>query len=227
MQALDLVQYSLLTLGLFLFVPSLAHGVFRPMAPWYLVPSCTLAGAAFLLPGRSRTPAIALTIWKLRLSAVLAIGFAPFVFWYRNGGENTYLWSGAFLAVLCFFWHLGEYAGLFRAAASQAGAATLCRRTTLLRQWILYVAVVPLISLHVSFAAWPLVKSQYAFREVFSLWLRTPLLFAVVLSAPVLLFFVFAGSFRHAAVGWPNEIWQEIAPQESDRTPVSTVSQAS
>ncbi len=209
-RTLDALQYSLFVLGLFLLVPSFGRGWFKPMTPWYLVPSATLLSSVLLLPGGSRKAELVAAFWRLRTSAVLALGFSPFIYWYRNVGTSIYLLLGAFCAVLFFFWHLGEYAGLLEKAAAKANESQLKQRAILIRQALLYLGVAPLISLHVAFLIWPLVMPHYSFNDVASLWFHTPLPFVGIMSLSPALFFLYIGAFRRRALHWSDPVWQEL-----------------
>lgn len=209
-RTLDALQYSLFVLGLFLLVPSFGRSWLKPMTPWYLVPAITLLGSVLLLPGRSGDPGLAAVLWRLRTSAALALGFSPFIYWYCNVGSNIYLLLGAFLAVLFFFWHLGEYAWLLEKAAVKADELRLEQRARLARQVLLYLGAVPLISLHVSFLIWPLVMPSYSPSDVSSLWFHTPLWIVGIMSLPPALFFLYIGAFRRRALHWPDPVWQQL-----------------
>ncbi len=210
MRTLDALQYSLFALGLFLLVPSFNQGWFKAMTPWYLIPLVALLAAVLLLPPCSGEPWLANGLWRLRASAILTLGFSPFIYWYRNLGGNLYLLIGAFLAVLFFFWYLGEYTELFRKVAAKADEPRLEQRARLVRQVLLYLGAVPLISLHVSFLVWPLVMPNHSFSDAAALWFHAPLPFLGVMTLPPALFFLFIGAFRRSAMHWPDPVWQQL-----------------
>lgn len=217
-RALDILQYSLFVLGLFLLVPPLARDWFNPMTPWYLVPAVPLAAPALLLPSRSGDGTLDAALWRLRVAALLGLGLSPFVYWYRNAGENLYLLLGAFLGVLCFFWYLGEYTGLLERTAGRMAEPDLERRARLVRQAILYLGAVPLISLHVSFLIWPIIMPHYSFSDLVTLWFHTPVLFVTVMTLPPVLLFLYITPFRRRAMQWPDSAWEQAA-QPSDHRP--------
>ena len=208
LRRLDWLQHSLLALGVLVFLDC---GTVWPggISGWYVAPIAVMALVALIGPRGIFLDAKAEeTLWRMRVSAVSALGLSPFVGWSLISGGGVYLFTGAFLAELGFFWHVSEHVRWWRWVASRTGEERLVKQGDDLLQALLYLSVAPLISLHVAFMVWPIVAPATFPAAIAGVWQHVPWPFVLVLTAPMVYFFVYLGAVKRRAWAWDEETWR-------------------
>jgi len=151
-RALDGIAYGLLAAAVILCHPQLGQTRLGELSNLHLIPLLGMTVATFALPdGLNSQGAWHSARWRLRLSALLALGLNPFVAWWVRTVDNAYLLTVAVAALFVALWYLLELAAALRVLFQACREQRMVTEARVARILILYFIVIPTTAVHVSF----------------------------------------------------------------------------
>ena len=129
-----------------------------PLAAW--IPLLLAAAAAAALPAAGNGPRERRQAFKVKVPALLAAGFFPFIHWWLRHPDQPYLAACAMTGFAAALWFLFEAAGYLRITARLAGSPPAAAAAGALRTLLYYAALLPFLVVLTVFlwacAAWRL-----------------------------------------------------------------------
>jgi hypothetical protein len=124
--------------------------------------------------------------FRLRLSAVSTLGFSPFVTWWLRCSDHPYLVFGSVAASLSGLWFLIELSSVLVELSRAAGNGPRETDARVGRILLLYLVAIPVLSLHVSFAAALIVVPGTVLADLERFWFMVPPVFRYATAVPIL-----------------------------------------
>jgi len=151
-RCLDSLAWALAVLACSLYLPSVGRTVLGGLSLRYMVPVLWATGSVLCL-GEPAGLAGPWQGWRLRAAWLAVAGLAPFFAWWLRCSDSLYLAAGAAAALAAAAWALLETAYLVSQVARSRGLGALALDTLGVRVGVLYLLVIPVLSLWVTFVA--------------------------------------------------------------------------
>jgi len=186
-RALDGIAYGLIGVVLSIYYPGGGAGIGGAVRYWHLLPVAWITVSVFHFTGgiSDREGCRGLCL-RLRFSGLCAVGFSPFVTWWLRCGDHPYLVIGTVFGVLSGVWFLIDLSSLLIVLSSHAGGGTGATDARIARMLLLYLLLIPILSLHVSFAAALLIMPGTVLADLERFWFLVPPLFRYLTVVPLL-----------------------------------------
>lgn len=151
-RCLDSLAWALATLACTLYLPQAGRTVLGGLSLLYMVPLVWASGSvqAMREPAGLAGP---WQIWRLRAAWLTVVGLAPFFAWWLRCADVPYLAGGAAGSLAAVSWALLETAFLVARVARSRGLSSLALDALSARVAVLYLMVIPVLSLWVTFLA--------------------------------------------------------------------------
>lgn len=173
-RCLDSLAWALASLGVCLYLPSVGRTVLGGLSLLYMVP-VLWALASVLRLGEPAGLMGPWQIWRLRASWTAVAGLGPFFTWWLRCADNAYLASVAAVALVAAGWALLETAYVLAQVARSRGLRTLALDTLGVRIGLLYLLVIPVLSLWVTFVAALVIGWASAPGDWLRFWRQVPM----------------------------------------------------
>ncbi|MBN2451526.1 MAG: hypothetical protein JXR77_14140 [Lentisphaeria bacterium] len=134
-----------------LYVPAIGRSPLGHLRLLYVIPLLFAAALVFRL-GTPRELAGTWLLWRLRASWLAVAGLSPFPGWWSRCSEARYLALGAALALSAAPWALLETVAVPAALAKARRRMALYHDAVLARAALLYLFLIPVAALLVTFA---------------------------------------------------------------------------
>ncbi|OGV63345.1 MAG: hypothetical protein A3K19_29075 [Lentisphaerae bacterium RIFOXYB12_FULL_65_16] len=146
------MAYAWLATLILLVCPPLARTPFGDLSNAVLLPLIGVALASLAIPlPVGASPRAADTLGRIKVSAVLTLGLAPFVSWWLRADENLYLLLMAVVACYAVIWYLLELSSFLFELTRDDGPVQLRLEIRLAHSALFYLGLVPVLAVHVSF----------------------------------------------------------------------------
>lgn len=146
------------------------------------------AVATLLIPGRMRVfpEAVVRQVGRLKLAAICTAGLVPFISWWLRLLDSSYFLVLSGLAFAAVIWYCLELMTFAASLLDWLGEERLHREVRLARTCLIYLLLVPVASIYVTFSlSWLSVHGVNP-SDILTVWFRFPPQFKLLILLPLL-----------------------------------------